>query len=398
MPRFYHPGWLFEVARRTQRGEDLFDAGDAGQVSAIVGIFAEAQRRHAVEIFHLHFMSNHYHGLFRAPSATRMARFLNFVHGEIAKLVNRSRACPGAVWSGKFAPLPVTTDARTLLTRMAYITAQAVRARLVEHPSQFSGVSALGWLLSGVPLMGRYGREREAPPPANPARSAGSREAGTSGDPRCLRVEIAKLPGFEDRGWPELHALFAAMADELAGRTVQGAGLDGMPGDVTAGRGMARNPGAVAAVTAGRAGAAAPRGSGEPRSGAHRAHKAEGASSQSHEERAVLGQVSAPPVGPGPAVAAQLPGEGAATAPAIRGPVRPKGDRARRGQARLRVLSCSVEARCACLEVQARFCAAYAAAMARLRRRLRRGPSGVRWPGGVVFPPHALLPGGLAPP
>ncbi len=222
--RFYSPKYLYEVCRRTTGGAFLFDLNDEPLMSACVGALAEAQRRYDVAIYHFHFMSNHYHGLFNAPSPAKFARFLNFFHGTVATLVNQRLSRTGAVWSGKFRPLPVATDAKTLMLRMKYITGQATRARMVEHPLQFCGPSAVDWLVAGSPITGRH----DGPLPSLPTANGGpTGEATNPWQPSASQkakgartVQISMLPCFADQDWAAVRPLFAAMADEISGTTM----------------------------------------------------------------------------------------------------------------------------------------------------------------------------------
>lgn len=390
MPRFYDPSYVFEVARRTNRGEDLFDANDPDQVSSIVGILAEGQQRYGVQIFHIHFMSNHYHGLFRARTPLQLARFLNFLHGEIAKKINRNRQHPGAVWSSKFTPLAVTLDAKTLLSRMKYLTGQALRARLVTHPSQFPGVSAVDWLLFGVPLVGRYGNK-------TPGQAS---EATPDGDPGAREVVIAKLPCFEERSWTELHAMYAALADELAGWPAGPLGAEAPPPQVVAGEGA---PGVNREHNRGQAADGA--GTGQVQAadwpaGGNPEGDPEGASSEITATTEHFGEAAAvrsrAPSTAGK-VHVQIGRNEDDGAPLVRGPVQPKGESSKKRRGKLRILTFSAVARSRYLDDVSEFFSGYARAMAKLRRNIDFSPGGVRLRGRVAFPRHALLPGCLAP-
>lgn len=237
LPRYYHPDYLYEVTRRTLDGEFLFDLNDVALMEAIVGALAEAQRRYGVAIYAFHMMSNHYHGLFGAPTPLMFARFLNFFHGSVAMLVNQRLGRRRPVWTSKFRPLAVTMDEKTLMQRMKYIMGQGVRAGIVQHPQQFAGPSTVDWLVAGVPLQGRYGqvlaprsdgqRANSGLNAGRPPRAAGlSRAAPPSSGGvapqqaqggRVLTVEIALLPCFAQLGWAEVQPMFAALADEIAG-------------------------------------------------------------------------------------------------------------------------------------------------------------------------------------
>lgn len=222
-PRYYRPDFVYEVARRTSTGEFLFDLNDKALMETIVGALALAQRRHRIEIYHFHLMSNHYHGLFNAPSPAQLARFLNLFHGLVASAVNQRLGRKGPVWTRKFRPIPVTQDAPSLMRRMKYMTGQAVRAKLVQHPGQFPGPSAVDWLIAGVPLRGRFNPTLTPPPPpaaGNPsAQGHGGAELPPIEEPSSqgtLEVKISILPCFRGQTWADLHRVFAAQADELA--------------------------------------------------------------------------------------------------------------------------------------------------------------------------------------
>lgn len=229
-PRYYRPDYLYEVTRRTQGGEFLLDLNDTALMEAIIGSLAIAQRRCKIEIYHFHLMSNHYHGLFNAPSPHQLARFFNIFHGLSGIAVNQRLGRIGPVWKRKFRPLPVTTDAKTLMLRMKYIMGQATRAKLVQHPCQFIGPSAVDWLVAGVPMMGRY---NPALTPAAPAvlpqegevqaervADTGAGSQTTRAMVKAIEVKIAILPCFLDQTWQQLHARFMSLADEIAGCSI----------------------------------------------------------------------------------------------------------------------------------------------------------------------------------
>lgn len=216
MPRLYRPSELYEVCQRTNRGEFLIDLNDVEKMQEIVGILAEAQRRYRVEIYAFHLMSNHYHGLFGAPSPQVFANFLGFFHAGVARRINRDLKIPGVVWGGKPHVRPVALDQASLLRRVAYIMGQALRADLVRHPAQFPGPSSVDWLIAGQPILGiyvdhtaRYRADRLKNPPEPPRPHEHQRE-----------VVISKLPCFQELSWAELHPLFMALADRLAGLTL----------------------------------------------------------------------------------------------------------------------------------------------------------------------------------
>ncbi|MBI5610195.1 MAG: transposase [Deltaproteobacteria bacterium] len=153
--RRYCDDHLFEVTQRTNRGECLFDCNDQGLRAEIDGLLAHAQERYGVAIYAYHFMSNHYHGLFGAPSAQQFADFLAYFHGGLARLVNRCRGQRGHVWGGRARVVAVATDEASLVSRLRYILGQASRAGMVTHPLAFPGSSSSRALAYGESIVGR---------------------------------------------------------------------------------------------------------------------------------------------------------------------------------------------------------------------------------------------------
>lgn len=364
-PRLYDPSYLYEVTRRADRGQMLFDLNNKGLNEAFLGVVAEAQRRYRVRVFHLHFMSTHYHGLFDAPTPLLFSRFLNFLHGRIAALINATRKDPGAVWSRKFRPLPVSKDEKTLMQRMDYLTGQAVRANLVFHPAQFPGASAVDWLLFGTPVVGTL---RSAADSKSKAGQDAADEAGEQNqeEPPRRTVEISKLPGFEQTEWAELHPVFRAMADRIAGRSLAEVIAHGQPAkldEVDQSRDQDDHGCDLGAPPLGTADGEFTRGT--------------------HPEPLELPAKLALPDCTDPET-----GE-----PILRGPVRPKGGEKRRG--RLWILTADEGVREAYVEQMLEFASQHGQAMARLRQRTAEVDAGIRLRANVVFPQYSLLPGGL---
>ena len=152
--RLYDPDCLYEVTLRCDNGAYRFDLNDADLRDQTYGVFAEALKRYAVQVFAFHFMSNHYHALygFRAPD--EFVAFLAFLHGNLARLGHRSKGTHGAFWS-PLKVMAVSADAESVARRVRYIMGQAVAGGLVDHPAKFSGPSSIDAMLTGQPLQAR---------------------------------------------------------------------------------------------------------------------------------------------------------------------------------------------------------------------------------------------------
>lgn len=224
-PRLFRPQELYEVCQRTNRGELSFDLNNIDQIEEITGVLGEAQRIYGVPIFAFQFMSNHYHGLFAAPSAQVFGSFLGFFHAGVARIVNRDRAVPGVVWGGRPHIMPVAKEESALLGRLRYIMGQGVKANLAKHPCQFPAPSSTDWLTAGIPILGKYyhrtlecrDKRLKAGPKPHEEYSA------------VREVAISKLPGYEHRDWADLHLQFMGIADEIAGAELAELIADGHP-------------------------------------------------------------------------------------------------------------------------------------------------------------------------
>jgi REP element-mobilizing transposase RayT len=128
----------------------------------IVGILGRAQRIYGMDICLAVFASSHWHGLLRPTDAGQLARFMNYVNGEIPRkilpLVNKGRR---KKWKGKFWDKPydaivVSDEPAAQLARFEYLLAHGVKENLVERPEQWIGVNGVLAWLEGKPLEGHW--------------------------------------------------------------------------------------------------------------------------------------------------------------------------------------------------------------------------------------------------
>ncbi len=379
-PRFYSPKYLHEVSRRTVGGAFLFDLNDQPLMAEVLGALGEAQRRYRVGVYHFHFMSNHYHGIFDAPSPIQLSRFFNFFHGRVATLVNLRLDSTGPVWSAKFRPIAVSMDRESLMRRMKYITGQATRAGMVQHPMQFAGPSAVDWLVSGVPITGRYtgklASSRASPEPQG--ESAGnSAPSASPGDDSAVRVvHISMLPCFSGQRWEDVHELFAGMADDIAGTTMA---------DLLE-RGAKPKP----VVTNQEKSCTATE--------AEDREDEDDAAEQEAKQRGTLAEcierAGKSWRGDPPAACAKVPAPDPSDADTGGRQTRPAPGAKRKRGGPLVILACSAEVRQAYMLELQEFADAYWEALARLGKQVARAQAGLQ-ARTVKFPAHAVLPSGV---
>jgi len=210
--RRYAPDVLFEVMQRTNRGECLLDCNDESLRDEINGVLAVGQERFGVKVYAYHFMANHYHGLFGAPTPQKFADFLCHFHAGVARAVNRRLDLHGHVWGGRAHVIPVIPDEATLIDRLRYIMGQATKAGLSAHPCEFPGASSARWMAAGEPIVGALtdwtARCRDQRLKAGPGPESDYQTTPT--------VHIRPLPCWADLRDDELHAAYRDQLDDLA--------------------------------------------------------------------------------------------------------------------------------------------------------------------------------------
>ncbi len=81
-------GSLVEVTSRTLQGRHLLRPSRKLN-RMILGVLGRAQRKYPVDVHAFAFLSNHYHLLLSVPDAKRLAEFMNFLNGNLAREAGR---------------------------------------------------------------------------------------------------------------------------------------------------------------------------------------------------------------------------------------------------------------------------------------------------------------------
>lgn len=138
--RMYASEGIYFVTARTLQGRLLLRPSP--QVREVVGgILARAARRYGVKLRGFVFMSNHLHLLVRARGVA-LSAFMQFLLANIARKVGALCGWRGTFWHRRFSCEPVL-DTEAELGRLRYILAHGVKEGLVEHPSEWPGLSCL---------------------------------------------------------------------------------------------------------------------------------------------------------------------------------------------------------------------------------------------------------------
>ena len=104
------------------------------------GVVARYAEILGIEILAYNFLSNHKHILIRAPRGNA-DEFEENVNREIARRLNWKLHRKGKFWSRRYDDQTVVSE-EDLLEAFLYVTTNATRHGLVEHPSQWPGLSS----------------------------------------------------------------------------------------------------------------------------------------------------------------------------------------------------------------------------------------------------------------
>lgn len=208
--RFYHPGLIFEVSRRVIAGEFLFDPSISPQIGpAFHAIIARAQKEHGITVYAYFVLSNHYHGLFQAPTADSLADFLRDVHADMARYANRLHERSGPVFCGRAHVKPVNPDEASVTGRLAYIMGQAIK--IENSPwtiENWPGANTNKALMYGESIVGTYFDKHRKDLESR-------RKAGPQADEHYTshpQVELSVLPFWKNRPPHEQRTAYQGVA------------------------------------------------------------------------------------------------------------------------------------------------------------------------------------------
>jgi REP element-mobilizing transposase RayT len=151
--RFIPPRALVEVSARTIQARYLLRPSPELN-RRFIGILARARRRYDVKVHVVTCMSNHWHALLSPKDAWHLARFMNFVQGNLAKEAGELHDWDGPFWSGRYHAVLVSEEAEVQHRRLSYCLAQGAKEGLVARPEIWPGVHCVCALRDGEPLRG----------------------------------------------------------------------------------------------------------------------------------------------------------------------------------------------------------------------------------------------------
>ncbi len=143
-PRRILPGDVLLITRRTVQRTFLLKP-DAGTKAIFAYCFAEAARRHKVEVIAWVVMSNHYHAVVHDPFG-RLPAFLEHLHKMLAKCINARYGRFENVWSTEETCVTRLVTAKDVFDAIVYVLANPVAAYLVDRASEWPGFTSVDYL------------------------------------------------------------------------------------------------------------------------------------------------------------------------------------------------------------------------------------------------------------
>ncbi|MCO4764518.1 MAG: transposase [Myxococcales bacterium] len=147
------PLYCYEITTRTINRQFLMRPEEDIR-TIILGVIARAQDLTGVRIHAFHFASNHYHLLITCRNTEQKSKFMRLVNGNLSKKLNHFHGRSGTMWHKRFRAIGVAPDEASQTARLRYIMAHGVKEDLIDKVGDWTGATALPWLLHGESIYG----------------------------------------------------------------------------------------------------------------------------------------------------------------------------------------------------------------------------------------------------
>ena len=134
LPRLYIPGCSQHVIRRGNNRQACFFT--EADYTVYLDKLKEASENYQVAIHAFVLMTNHVHLLVTPSSQEGVARMMQAVGRYYVRYINTVYQRSGTLWEGRYKSTLVDND-YYFLTVSRYIELNPVRAKMVEHPSEY---------------------------------------------------------------------------------------------------------------------------------------------------------------------------------------------------------------------------------------------------------------------
>jgi hypothetical protein len=216
--RMFEPGVVYECTSRTIQGRYLLRPSELVN-ALIVGIIGYALAKcPGIEIYGVHFLSNHATWLLSSSDPSQVSQFMKAVNEHISKEMGDERVhdWSGSLWGRRYKPIAVIGEAM-MIERMKYLLSQGCKEGLVATPFEWPGVTCVHALLRGEPLEGTwYDRTAFARALAR-KRQSEPVDLEDFGTPHV--IEFAKLPCWAHMSDDQYREAIQSLVDEITEET-----------------------------------------------------------------------------------------------------------------------------------------------------------------------------------
>jgi len=153
--RYVPPDSLVEVTCRTLHGRFLLrPSRDLNDI--VYGLIARAARLYDVGVCSFKVLSNHYHLLLLPQDAERLAAFMGYFNGNLAKEAGRLHCWRERFWGRRYHHSVVSDEPEAQVARLRYVLAQGCKEGLVRRPADWPGASSVEPQLTGKSFRGLW--------------------------------------------------------------------------------------------------------------------------------------------------------------------------------------------------------------------------------------------------
>ncbi|MDD2879517.1 MAG: transposase [Rhodoferax sp.] len=143
LPRLTLPGYPHHVIQRGNNRQAIF--ATVADYRALLDLLEENAKKFEVAVHAYVLMSNHFHLLATPQTADGLPKMMQAVGRSYVRYFNDIQKRTGTLWEGRYKSTLIQSD-RYLLTCMAYIDLNPVRAGLVALPQDYPWSSHLHYL------------------------------------------------------------------------------------------------------------------------------------------------------------------------------------------------------------------------------------------------------------
>ncbi len=217
-----------EVSCRTAKGRFVFEPRPELQ-ELIWGVIGRGQRHFRIGIHAVVFMSNHYHMLLSVRDVLQLSRFMAFVNGNLARVINRHLGESDPLWARRYSMSLVSSEPAAQRERLSYLLRQGVKEGLVKNPLDWKGPTSWKATLEGRYLQGKWeDRTRRC--------RDGKKGVNATEDPSYVSwetVELTPLPIWDGLSLEQQRREFRELLDSVRREEVEGKSEEHEPLEVT---------------------------------------------------------------------------------------------------------------------------------------------------------------------